>query len=54
LLQKRVAALKNIFYKTDRQYIIIKKNVLEKWNLRAKLLSLPKTDSLKKSMRKKK
>ena len=54
LLQKRVAALKNIFYKTDRQYIIIKKNVLEKWNLRAKLLSLPKTDSLKKSVRKKK
>ena len=40
LRQKKIEALKNIFYKTDRQYIIIKKKIFEKWNLRAKILSL--------------
>ena len=50
LKQKRIEALKNIFYKTDRQYAIIKKKVFEKWNLRAKILSLSTIkNSLKKS-----
>ena len=50
LKQKRTEALKNIFYKTDRQYAIIKKKVFEKWNLRAKILSLSTIkNSLKKS-----
>ena len=55
LKQKRIEVLKNIFYKTDRQYAIIKKKIFEKWNLRAKILSLSKIkDSLKKSDVKKK
>ena len=50
LKQKRTEVLKNIFYKTDRQYAIIKKKVFEKWNLRAKILSLSTIkNSLKKS-----
>jgi hypothetical protein len=40
LNQKKISALKNIFYKTDRQYMVIKKKTFEKWNLRAKILSL--------------
>ena len=35
-----MSALKNIFYKTDREYMVIKKKAFEKWNLRAKILSL--------------
>ena len=55
LRKKKIELLKNIFYKTDRQYAIIKKKVIEKWNLRAKILSLStiKTN-LKKSDAKKK
>ena len=50
LKQKRTEVLKNIFYKTDRQYAIVKKKVFEKWNLRAKILSLSTIkNSLKKS-----
>ena len=40
LNQEKISALKNIFYKTDRQYMVIKKKTFEKWNLRAKILSL--------------
>ena len=56
LKQQRISALQNIFYKTDRQYTIIKKKTIEKWNLRAKILSLAKIskNDLKRSERKKK
>lgn len=42
---KRISALKIIFFKKDRNITIIKKKTIEKWNLRAKLMSL---ESLKK------
>jgi hypothetical protein len=54
LEQKRSEALKNIIYKNERHKLIILKNVFESWNLRAKIISLPKVDGLKKSVRKKK
>ena len=56
LQKKRIDALKTIFYKTDRQYTLIKRKTIEKWNLRAKILSLSKfsTSELKKSETKKK
>ena len=55
LRKKRIELLKNIFYKTDRQYAIIKRKVIETWNLRAKILSLSTIkNSLKKSDAKKK
>jgi len=37
---KRISALKIIFFKKDRHITIIKKQTIEKWNLRAKLMSL--------------
>ena len=56
LKKKRKDALLKVFYKLDRQYMVIKKKVFENWNLRAKILSLSKIskDDLKKSQRKKK
>jgi hypothetical protein len=54
LEQKRSEALKKIIYKNERHNLIILKNVFESWNLRAKIISLPKVDGLKKSVRKKK
>ena len=56
LQKRRMDALKTVFYKTDRQYTLIKRKTIEKWNLRAKILSLSKftTSELKKSETKKK
>ena len=56
LKRKQKEALLKLFYKLDRQYTIIKKNVFGNWNLRAKILSLSKIskDDLKRSQRKKK
>ena len=49
--------MKSIFYKTDRQITLIKRKIIEKWNLRAKIMSLSKISSeinLRKSEKKKK
>ena len=55
LQKKRIEALQTIFYKTDRQYMLIKRRIVETWNLRAKIMSLPQVGApLKKSVRKKK
>ena len=56
---KRISALKIIFFKKDRNITIIKKKTIEKWNLRAKIMSLQglkkgKKRDLAKSMRVKK
>jgi hypothetical protein len=56
---KRSSALKIIIFKKDRHITIIKKKTIEKWNLRAKLMSLAgikkgKKRDLAKSMRIKK
>ena len=56
---KRISALKIVIFKKDRNITIIKKKTIEKWNLRAKLLSLAgfkknKKKDLAKSMRIKK
>ena len=40
LMLERIKILKAIIYKIDRKVIIICKNVIEKWNLRAKLIGL--------------
>ena len=40
LMKKRVEKLKQIIYKIDRKSIIVLKNVFQKWNIRAKLMSL--------------
>ena len=57
LQKKRIEAMKSIFYKTDRQITLIKRKIIEKWNLRAKIMSLSKISSeinLRKSEKKKK
>jgi len=57
LEKKRIEALKSIFYKTDRQITLIKRKIIEKWNLRAKIMSISKISSkinLRKSETKKK
>ena len=56
LLQKRKEALQVLFYKLDRHNMLTKRKIFEKWNLRAKILSLSKisTTDLKKSTKKKK
>jgi hypothetical protein len=56
---KRISALKIVIFKKDRNITIIKKKTIEKWNLRAKILSLEgfkknKKKDLAKSMRIKK
>ena len=48
LEQKKLKSLKIIFYKKDRQITLIKRQTIEKWNLRAKIISL---DSMKKNQR---
>ena len=40
LNKKKLSKLQTIFYKKDRKIIIIKKNILQRWNLIAKLISL--------------
>ena len=40
LMEKRKKKLESIIYKVDRKIVIILKNILEKWNLRAKLIGL--------------
>ena len=40
LMEKRAHKLKGIIYKTDRRITIYKKNIIEKWNLRTKLIGL--------------
>lgn len=53
LMKKRISILQTLLFKKDRKIIIIKKNVLEKWNLKAKLISLgPKKKLIGKSTRK--
>ena len=56
ILKKRIELLNTLFYKLDRQNMIVKKKIFEKWNLRAKILSLTKINApdLKKSTKKKK
>ena len=56
---KRISALKIVIFKKDRNITIIKKKTVEKWNLRAKILSLEgfkknKKKDMAKSMRIKK
>jgi hypothetical protein len=48
LKQKITQSLKIIFYKKDRQITLIKRQTIEKWNLRAKIMSL---DSMKKKQK---
>lgn len=48
LEQKRISALKVIFFKKDRQITLVKRKTFEKWNLRAKIMSL---DSIKKKQK---
>jgi hypothetical protein len=48
LEQKRISSLKVIFFKKDRQITLVKRQTIEKWNLRAKIMSL---DSLKKNQK---
>ena len=54
--EKKIRKIRIIFYKKERQIIIIKKKTIEKWNLRAKILSLDefKKKDLAKSVRFKK
>ena len=53
LMLKRIRILQTLLFKKDRKIIIIKKNILEKWNLKAKLISLgPKKKLIGKSTRK--
>ena len=53
LMRKRISILQTLLFKKDRKIIIIKKNILEKWNLKAKLISLgPKKKLIGKSTRK--
>jgi len=40
LIKIRNKKLQSIIFKKDRKYIIIKKNILQRWNLTAKLISL--------------
>ena len=64
LKAKRIDKLKSIIFKTDRRITIYKKNIIEKWNLRTKLIGLKeiqekdkenkKGKSKKKSKKKKK
>ena len=56
LYKQKIEILKTIFYKLDRQYMLYKRKIFEKWNLRAKILSLSKIskNDLKKSQNKKK
>ena len=53
---QRIEKLKVLFYKLDRHNMLTKKKIFEKWNLRAKILSLTKISSadIKKSTKKKK
>ena len=53
LNQKRINKLKSIFYKKDRKIIIFKKNNLQKWNLRAKIISLGPKKKLRSRSKKK-
>ena len=55
-MKKKIRKIRIIFYKKERQIIIIKKKTIEKWNLRAKILSLDefKKKDLAKSVRFKK
>ena len=39
-IKKRNKKLESIIFKKDRKFIIIKKNILQRWNLTAKLISL--------------
>ena len=48
LEQKRISSLKIIFFKKDRQITLVKRQTIEKWNLRAKIMSL---DSIKKNQK---
>lgn len=48
LEQKRISSLKVIFFKKDRQITLVKRKTIEKWNLRAKIMSL---DTLKKNQK---
>jgi len=50
LEQKRINSLKIIFFKKDRHITLIKRKTFEKWNLRAKIMSL---DSIKKNRKNK-
>ena len=47
LNKKKLSLLQTIFYKKDRKITIIKKNILERWNLIAKLISLGPTKKLR-------
>jgi len=40
LIKLRNQKLQSIIFKKDRKYIIIKKNIMQRWNLTAKLISL--------------
>ena len=40
LMNKRIKKLQTIFFKKDRKITIIKKNILQRWNLMAKVISL--------------
>ena len=53
LMRKRISILQTLLFKKDRKIMIVKKNTLEKWNLKAKLISLgPKKKLIGKSIRK--
>ena len=52
LMEKRKLKLERIIYKINRKIVIILKNILEKWNIRAKLIGLKEINEKNKKQNK--